>query len=64
MAARRGGTRRIAAVAAAIGATPTRVALAWLLRRSPVMIPIPGTASLSDLEENLAAERVRLPAGF
>lgn len=37
------------------GATPAQIALAWLLKRSPVMLPIPGTASLEHLEENLAA---------
>ena len=37
------------------GATPARVALAWLLRRSPVMVPIPGTSSVAHLEENVAA---------
>ncbi|MFF5082397.1 aldo/keto reductase [Actinoplanes sp. NPDC000266] len=59
-----GQNDRIAAVAAEIGATATQVALAWLLRRSPVMVPIPGTASIAHLEENLAAEGLRLPAGF
>nr|WP_228005075.1 aldo/keto reductase [Amycolatopsis sp. YIM 10] len=44
-----------AAVAAGLGATPAQVALAWLLRRSPVMLPIPGTSSRRHLEENLAA---------
>jgi pyridoxine 4-dehydrogenase len=37
------------------------VALAWLLARSPVMLPIPGTASLAHLEENAAAARLVLP---
>jgi len=41
-------------------ATPAQVALAWLLRRSPVVLPIPGTASLEHLEENVAAERIEL----
>ncbi|WP_433797148.1 aldo/keto reductase [Actinoplanes sp. CA-252034] len=49
-----------AAVAAETGATATQVALAWLLHRSPVMLPIPGTARIGHMEENLAAERVRL----
>lgn len=40
-------------VAERIGATPAQVALGWLLRRSPVMIPIPGTANLAHLKENL-----------
>ena len=41
-------------------ATPAQVALAWLLRRSPVMVPIPGTSSVAHLEENLAAWTLRL----
>jgi aryl-alcohol dehydrogenase-like predicted oxidoreductase len=36
------------------------VALAWLLRRSPVMLPIPGTSSVAHLEENVAAALVEL----
>ncbi|MFE0674807.1 aldo/keto reductase [Streptomyces sp. NPDC058867] len=55
-----GERAEIAAVAAESGATPTQVALAWLLARSPVVLPIPGTARISHLEENLAAEGVRL----
>jgi pyridoxine 4-dehydrogenase len=43
-----------------IGATTSQVALAWLLRRSPVMMPIPGTGSVKHLEENLAAASVTL----
>ena len=39
---------------------PSQLALAWLLRRSPVMLPIPGTASVSHLEENLAGATVSL----
>src|SRR4029079_4918183 len=42
------------------GATPGQVALAWLLRRSPVMLPIPGTSSVAHLEENVAAAAVHL----
>lgn len=42
------------------GATPSQLALAWLLRRSPVMLPIPGTASVAHLEENVAAAGIRL----
>lgn len=42
------------------GATPAQLALAWLLRRSPVMLPIPGTKSLAHLEENVAAVDVTL----
>jgi len=46
--------------AKAHGASPTQVALAWLLQRSPVMLPIPGTSSLLHLEQNVAAPSVRL----
>jgi aryl-alcohol dehydrogenase-like predicted oxidoreductase len=42
------------------GITPTQAALAWLLARSPVMLPIPGTSSIAHLEENVAAASVRL----
>ncbi|HUR51734.1 MAG TPA: aldo/keto reductase, partial [Mycobacteriales bacterium] len=41
-------------------ATYAQLALAWLLRRSPVMLPIPGTGSLAHLEENCAAAEVEL----
>jgi pyridoxine 4-dehydrogenase len=53
-------SERISAVAAARKATPNQIALAWLLRRSPVIIPIPGTASLAHLEENIAAAAIQL----
>jgi pyridoxine 4-dehydrogenase len=43
-------------------ATPRQIALAWLLHRSPVMLPIPGTSSIAHLEENLAAAAIRLSA--
>lgn len=43
-----------------LDATPTQVALAWPLGRSPVILPIPGTARTDHLEENLAAERLEL----
>ena len=42
------------------GATPSQVALAWVLKRSPVMLPIPGTSKVSHLEENVAAVNVEL----
>jgi pyridoxine 4-dehydrogenase len=42
------------------GATPAQVALAWLLRRSPATLPIPGTLSLEHLRENLAAAEIEL----
>ncbi len=47
-------------VARELGATAGQVGLAWLLRRSPVMLPIPGTSSLEHLEENCAAARLSL----
>jgi aryl-alcohol dehydrogenase-like predicted oxidoreductase len=50
----------VAEIAAAHDATPGQVALAWLLARSPVMLPIPGTGSVAHLEENVAAARLEL----
>ena len=47
-------------VAQAHRATPKQIALAWLLQRSPMMLPIPGTSSVEHLEENVAAASVRL----
>ncbi len=47
-------------IANAHDATPAQVSLAWLLQRSPVTIPIPGTSSREHLEENLAARELRL----
>jgi aryl-alcohol dehydrogenase-like predicted oxidoreductase len=47
-------------IARAHDATPGQVALAWLLAKSPVMLPIPGTASVAHLEENVAAADLRL----
>ncbi|MGH3031934.1 MAG: aldo/keto reductase [Gaiellaceae bacterium] len=47
-------------LARAHDATPAQVALAWLLRRSPVVCPIPGTSSLEHLEENTSAARIEL----
>jgi pyridoxine 4-dehydrogenase len=57
----RGGDRRaIAEIAEAHGATPNQVRLAWLLQRSPVMLPIPGTLSIEHLRENLGALELEL----
>jgi len=47
-------------IAAAHGATQGQIALAWLLRRSPVMLPIPGTSQVGHLEENVAAAAITL----
>jgi pyridoxine 4-dehydrogenase len=44
-----------------LGASPTQVALAWLLQRSPTLVPIPGTSTVRHLEENVAAADVLLP---
>jgi len=47
-------------IARAHSASPTQIALAWLLRRSPIMLPIPGTSSIEHLEQNVAAASLRL----
>ena len=51
---------RVRAIAARHDSTPAQIALAWLLRRSPVMLPIPGTLSTAHLEENLSAMSIAL----
>jgi pyridoxine 4-dehydrogenase len=48
-------------VASVLKATPLQVALAWLLKRSRVIVPIPGTSSIKHLEENIAAAGLELP---
>ncbi|MGW4329312.1 aldo/keto reductase [Nocardia sp. NPDC004573] len=50
----------LAAISAEHGATPAQLALAWLLRRSRVLLPIPGTSSVAHVEENIAAARIEL----
>jgi pyridoxine 4-dehydrogenase len=50
----------LADVAKRLDATPAQVALAWVLKRSPVMLPIPGTSSVSHLEQNVAAASIEL----
>ena len=52
--------RALEEVAGRKGATTKQVALAWLLKRSPVMLPIPGTLSLAHVKENLAASKIEL----
>ncbi len=47
-------------IAHAHKATPGQIALAWLLKRSPVMLPIPGTGQVKHLEENVAAAAIKL----
>jgi aryl-alcohol dehydrogenase-like predicted oxidoreductase len=54
------GGGRLADIAAERGATQAQIALAWLLSRSPVMLPIPGTSSLEHLDENVAAASLEL----
>jgi pyridoxine 4-dehydrogenase len=54
------GGDALAEIAARHGATPGQITLAWLLRRSPTMLPIPGTLSLEHLKENLAALQIEL----
>jgi aryl-alcohol dehydrogenase-like predicted oxidoreductase len=51
----------LAGVAARMNASAQQVALAWLLKRSPIMLPIPGTSSVQHLEENIGAASLTLP---
>jgi aryl-alcohol dehydrogenase-like predicted oxidoreductase len=48
------------AIAHKHGASPSQIALAWVLKRAPVMLPIPGTSSVAHLEENVAAATLQL----
>jgi aryl-alcohol dehydrogenase-like predicted oxidoreductase len=57
-----GSKSPIVRMAAQWKATPSQVALAWLLARSPVMLPIPGTSKVEHLEENVAAVNLRIDA--
>jgi pyridoxine 4-dehydrogenase len=50
----------LAAIASKHGVTPSQLALAWLLHRSPVALPIPGTSSVAHVEENIAAAGITL----
>jgi pyridoxine 4-dehydrogenase len=52
----------LAALAARHGVSPVQMALAWLLARSPAMLPIPGTSRVDHLEENIAAASIKVPA--
>ncbi len=56
--ARRGGP--LQRIAQELGSTPAQLALAWLLHRSPVMLPIPGTSTVAHLEDNIQAAGLRL----
>jgi pyridoxine 4-dehydrogenase len=53
---------RVRNIAVKLKATPAQVAIAWLLAKSSVMLPIPGTASIAHLEENMRAAELRLGA--
>jgi pyridoxine 4-dehydrogenase len=55
-----GRVRALEQIATEHGATPAQVAIAWLLARSPAMLPIPGTSSVEHLEENVQAAGLRL----
>ena len=57
-----GAKGALARIAARKQASPAQIAIAWLLARSPVMLPIPGTSSVAHLEENVAAARIQLSA--
>jgi pyridoxine 4-dehydrogenase len=57
-----GGESPIRRVAGQLKATPSQVALAWLLSRSPVILPIPGTSSVEHLDENVAAAALKIDA--
>jgi pyridoxine 4-dehydrogenase len=54
------GDGALGEVAREVGATPAQVALAWLLAKSPVMLPIPGTSSVAHVEENIKAAAIVL----
>jgi aryl-alcohol dehydrogenase-like predicted oxidoreductase len=53
-------TGTLARIAARHNASPAQIAIAWLLARSPITLPIPGTSSVAHLEENVTAIRIRL----
>jgi len=55
-----GGDSSIHRVAERLKATPSQVALAWLLSRSPVILPIPGTSRIEHLEEDVAAAGLKI----
>jgi aryl-alcohol dehydrogenase-like predicted oxidoreductase len=57
-----GSESPISRMAARLKATPSQLALAWLLARSPVMLPIPGTSRVEHLEENVAAAELKIDA--
>lgn len=54
--------QQLTALAAEVGVSPVRLALAWLLAHSPALLPIPGTGTVAHLEDNVAAAGLTLPA--
>lgn len=58
-----GAGSKLAKIAAEAKITPSQLALAWLLRRSPVMLPIPGTSQVAHLEENVATASAKIDDG-
>ena len=54
------GRARVKKIAQNLDATPAQVVIAWLLAKSPVMLPIPGTGNVAHLEENMAAAKLKL----
>lgn len=54
------GSKDLEALASAHGVSVVQIAIAWLLAKSPAMLPIPGTSSVAHLEENVAAARIHL----
>jgi pyridoxine 4-dehydrogenase len=54
------GAAILAEIAERHGVTPAQIALAWLLKRAPVMLPIPGTLSLEHLRQNLGALEIEI----
>jgi aryl-alcohol dehydrogenase-like predicted oxidoreductase len=52
--------KELASIATRLKVTPSQLALAWLLGRSPVLLPIPGTSRVAHLEENVAAAALKL----
>ena len=55
-----GGGSALGRIAARYDAAPVQIVTAWLLARSPVVLPIPGTSSVAHLEENVAAASLRI----
>jgi pyridoxine 4-dehydrogenase len=51
---------RVKKIAEKLKASPAQVAIAWLLAKSPVMLPIPGTSSIAHLEDNVGAAKLKL----